>query len=341
MTGLKPQRRPLLLHVGYGKTGTSTLQRAVFDPLCEAGHIHYFGMFLTEPRDHPDRLFFAALQRAMYLDDAGFEAALGDLRRDFASACARSRPDVPMVLSNEHFLLSSYSSRERGVKIAAPRTAQRLGRVFEGVDVKLLAGIRRQDRFLYSIFIENLTRPEHANMEHYIDIDQFISRALDPADVFHSMLEYDRCIAYYQAAFNAPPTFLYLFEDFVEDQAAVSRGISGFLDLEPGLSMPERLPDHNAKRKTDGGVVVSASPPLVRHLARLPGGRALVQSMQNIEAMRSLRDAVRPKRTVPMLSDDQSALIRQGFYASNGRLAARSPEIRRGLIEHGYCRDPQ
>ena len=83
-------RRQICLHIGYGKTGTTTLQRSFFDRLNEMDAIHYFGMFLTASANDPNRSFFKALTASLYVNETEFAKRIPDLKDNLHACVAGS-----------------------------------------------------------------------------------------------------------------------------------------------------------------------------------------------------------------------------------------------------------
>lgn len=331
-----------LLHPGYGKTGTSTLQKSFFDPLSNLGRIHYFGMFLDAPKDHPDRVFFDQLQSAMYMSDAAFDSELPRLKAGLAAAASRSSTELPLVLSNEHFLLSSYSTREAGATIRVENTARRLALVLAGYDVRLLFGLRRQDEMMRALFVEAAARTNHQNSKYFQDLSAYISLCLKDGSVFNPMYNIDYSVGQYVDAFPDARTATYFYEGFVSQQQEMLETICDLLDM--GISaldlIEQPLPNLNAKRKVNGGVEIGERSKAAKLLHAVPGGKALAGQLRQSSLLRGFNEKTRPKRKIENLTDEQSALIRSGFVTSNHQLALRFPHLQNALQQYGYLDRP-
>lgn len=330
--------RTFLLHLGYGKTGTSTLQRSFFDPLSKLGLIHYFGMFLEADKEHPDRVLFDRLQAAMYLNDDAFELEVPKLKDAFRDASQRSADHVPMVLSNEHFLLSAYSTRLEGVAINAMTTALRLSRVLEDFDVRLLAGFRRQDKFLHSLFVESAARVNHKNAGYFASLSDFLEMSLTAGTVFHPLLQYGPTMEAYRRAFPKSDFLVYLFEDFIADQSPVLSSILRLMAL-PGQTLDQfslPLPNLNAKDKREDGVAVRERSGLVNFVRGLPLGNRVLNNLRAVPALQTMNEKSRPKRVIPNLSDAQSARILEATQGAAQHLMMLFPELADGMRRYGY-----
>lgn len=335
-------KRKFLLHPGYGKTGTSTLQKSYFDPLSKLGHIHYFGMFLDAPKDHPDRLFFEQLQDAMYFDDHAFEQELPNLIDALNQASARSDDTKPMVLSNEHFFLSSVSTRLPSVTIRGAVTAQRLSRVFAGFDVSLLFGLRRQDEMMRALFVEAAARTNHQNPEHFKDLDGYIATCLTPGSVFQPMYDFHETVGSFTSAFPDAPYAFYFYEAFVSGQREMLEDITRLmgLDLAALDQIEQPLPNLNAKRKVVGGVEIGQKSTATKLLNVIPGGKAIASQLRRSAFLRKVNEKTRPRMKVSYLTPEQSDLIRTACLDSNRQLASHFPSLHNALERFGYLTDP-
>lgn len=280
----------LYLHLGYPKTGTTTLQRAFFDPLYRAGCIHYLGMFGFERDATPARKsFFTGLTKALYLEEEkDFAATLPGLRDAFWRLC--DGVDGPVLLSNEHFVQSQWSTSVQGQRIFPARTAARLAQVFEGVDVSLMLAVRRQDTLLRSMFLEHASRPNHANSGPYRSLSDYLALCLDPANFHGAFYDFDGVLDTYRNFFPQAPLLTWAFEGFRDRQVDVLAQISAFLGL--GESVPScvslPLPQQNAK--SNGGATVNmASWSLLHKLVyAMPGGKALANIAQRSPLMKAV-----------------------------------------------------
>lgn len=333
----------LYLHLGYPKTGTTTLQRAFFDVLYREGYIHYLGMFGFATDPAPDRkAFFAGLTRALYLDDeTAFSDQAAGLRDQFDRLCAGVPGQMPIVLSNEHFVLSQWSTKLEGERILPARTADRLGQIFAGLDVGLMLAVRRQDELLRSMYIEHASRAQHANPEHYQSIESYIGACLDPDDFHHLFYDFDSVTRAYRAAFPQSEVLIWTYESFRQSPPALLSRISSFIGL--GASLPPCIPlpleRHNAKSNNGAAVTLKRWSQLHRLIHALPFASRLADAHRSNPLFWRLNDFLKSRQTIGVIDPAQAALLLGACRVSNKRLAEHFPGLMDDVLRFGYL-DP-
>lgn len=331
--------RQIYLHPGYGKTGTTTLQREFFGPLGKMGHLHYFGMFQSESDRRNERAFFDDLTSAMYVTSDRFVELVPKLKQSLAECLAHIDPGVPSLLSNEHFLLSTYSSRLRGVTIEAAETARRLGVIFNDYQVSLIIGLRHQAELIHSMFVETASRSEHANLGYFRTLDEYIEKCLNEQHLFSKMYDFSACIQQYQRAFENPRIHIYLFEDFRKDQAAVLSRILEFLDLPaPELLGVFQLPlrDMNKKDKSLDGVRIQRQSALHRIIRRSPALSTMLYRLKSAPTLTVVNRLFKQRFVVPYLDQKKRDAISSHFDSVNWELSAKQPLFAKALEAAGY-----
>ncbi len=329
----------IFIHLGYGKTGTTTLQRSFFGPLHRKGLIYYLGMF--PPEDSPPHVprFFDLLTEAIYLNRADFSAALPTLRQLLTKVIERAPDGLPIVLSNEHFLLSQYSTKRAGVTVAIDETAARLARVFQLYVPTFVVGVRRQDQLLYSMFVEHASRPNHANKPFYSDLAQYVSWCLQPDHLFHSMYDFHASISSYKRSFPVGNFMIYPFEAFVEDQRSV------VYEFASGLSLPHDvvsslvpLPMLNVKNKSNRGVTVEEWSFVHRLLDANPLSRPAAHWFKSTGLGKQINKVAKKSVLIRKLTNKESESIVEMFSGSNRQLLEESGSKRLALqlAEYGY-----
>ncbi len=308
----------LILHLGYPKTGTSTLQNAVFETLYQARHIRYLGMG-GFPRDTSParRDFFVALTAALYIEDeADFQAKLPALRADYVKLVSSLAGNGPIVLSNEHFLYSSWSSRQVNARIFPERSAARLGQVFERAQVSLMIGTRDLPELMRSVYVQIRSNKSHVN-HRLIDktLADFVHRICARQDFQSEMFLFKKNEAHFKDAFPDAPLLTLAFDDFVSRQRDSVADILAFIGLpETALEAFDFPLQHsNAKVKTDQGTVVENIPPYLRAFARNDFMSPLLRRMSKAGPFKALRRVLLRKEELPNLTDAQRREIEKSF----------------------------
>ena len=308
----------LILHLGYPKTGTSTLQNAVFTPLHTAGHIRYLGMGGFQPNDTTGRRgFFVALRDALYLEsDDAFADQLPNLKSDYAKLKATLSGSGPMVLSNEHFLFSSWSSRQVNARIFPKRSAQRLAQVFDGEEVSLVRGTRDLPELMRSVYVQIRSNKSHVNHK-LIDktLSEYIERMCAREDFQSDMFDIDKSQTHYAKAFPNASLLTIEFDDFVQNQRASVAKLLAFIDLSEAaietLAFP--LEHSNAKLKSAQGTSVENIPSYLRPLARNDLVSPMLRWMSSFGPFKVFRSHLLRREEIPNLTNDQRQKIETSF----------------------------
>lgn len=331
----------LFIHLGYPKTGTTTLQQSVFDTLFRDGRLSYLGMFGFQRDDKPNRKdFFRKLTDAMYLEnEVAFETVLPDLRARFKRLVESFDVGAPLLISNEHFTLSQSSVSRKGERIEVGRTARRLARVFADVNVDLLMGIRRQDDLAWSLFLENRARAGHAHKDEYQDVDAFMQRLADRQLSGYHLYDFESVLATYSAAFPKARKLVWTYERFRDDPQSVVADILKFVGLEsPCVSASEfDLKPRNVKASSGKPVALIKVPPIIRNAAQL--GRSAGLHLDKFSPFRQAIYGLLPKDKPEPPNLTKRQAIMAAFYLANANLAARYPELAANLRDYGYLEE--
>lgn len=192
--------RPLVIHIGYHKTGTTWLQRRLFTP--------QFGyrplMTHTEVHDYITK------PHTLCFDDAPL-AALVDERRRAPTDCG---VDVisSEILSGNPF----YGGRESVV------FADRLQSTFP--QARILITIREQFSMMASVYMQYLRRSGRLSRDQF-----FCENAAVGYNAFSaSHFEFDRLVARYQELFGANQVLVLTQEQMAQDALAFIQRIGRF-----------------------------------------------------------------------------------------------------------------
>ena len=110
----KPQR--IVLHIGYPKTATTTLQKHVFLPWHKGGKVNYLGVFQTQEKPFDFAALSDQLRDTMYLDDDTAQFHARACNSGLQSMLAHDFDARPIVISSEHFTMGGYSTQRRGIR---------------------------------------------------------------------------------------------------------------------------------------------------------------------------------------------------------------------------------
>jgi hypothetical protein len=301
---------PVLLHIGYHKTGTSWLQQGLFAS-AECGFTTpWTSMQIADRLILPHELEFSA-----------------DVARDeFAVELAQSDHLVP-VLTWERLSGSPHAGGFDSALIA-----RRLHEVFP--QGRVLIVVREQRSAILALYQQYVRDGGIATLEGYL-------RPRNPAEMPQFRFEhlaYDRLVAYYRELFGPESVLTLAYERLREDPAGFVRRIQGFAGVAPSASSDVSVGVVNASLKA-GTVVLKrwANRWFVRN-SLSPGARYYVKDHERRFAVLDQRMPVRwSNRIEARWAARIAELVGDRYDASNAQLAALTGEP---LAELGYAVAP-
>lgn len=318
------------------------MQGQLFDALHRAGHVHYLGMFASDPDSSEERRqFFQGLTQALYIEDeTAFLEVLPSLRQQFKSLCKKKPDHIPIVLSNEHFVLCQWSTKVRGERIIASRSASRLALVFEGADTQLLAAVRRQDALLRSFFLQHVVLPNHAHREQYASLESYLEDCLDSESLQHGFYDFHETISAYQRAFPEAEVLVWTFEDFCEGQVDVLLQIVKFLGVGSRIPACVRTPLQRLNERSNSGreAISPQWSPLHYAIHRHQALLGVLRRVLPDSVFRRASAALKQQRVIRPLEAEETAKILAEFHGSNTNLARALPMLSKSLLEQGYLK---
>ena len=201
--------RPILLHPGFAKTATTTLQEGLFDTHPEIG-------FLGRTRDgRPlDRLIHKiSREDSIAYDHQAVRVAL-----------ALAIDDIPthrrLALSCEN--LSLYEVGDRG------QVAARLARLFPNATI--LFTIRNQNALLRAWYFQKMKK--YVKGGHWLGLEEYVRlKSKEPHRSIIGDLDYAPRIFHYMKLFGAGRVHVLPFEQLSLDRAGFARSLASLLDL--------------------------------------------------------------------------------------------------------------
>ncbi len=298
----------IFLHVGYPKTGSTTLQKGLF---AQHPEIAYLGRPFDEEFWELERVILTA-------SDSEFGKRLPRLA-EVVESLVRGASRSPVVLSHEGFLRST---RHGGHDVL--RTADRIRRVFAGLEqgdrrVSVMVCIRKQSDLFLSHFVQFVRGDQN-------DLDRQVERLLvQPREGFAGTLFFDEVLGHYQSLFGDALHVL-LFEGMSDAPDAHMRRVCEILGVDAGVGAELSAGRHEKRKRRDQEfyLVEARETPTFRAGALLVGlglrrvGRALKRRS-------FLRVA---------LSSSQIAAIGEVFVESN---RATQERFELPLARHGYA----
>jgi len=292
---------PLLIHVGFHKTGTTWLQRQLFR--CErAGYTAPWG-----PQ--------AGLAVDTFVTGSPFRFDPAAAREVFQPGRDEAeRQGLVPVLSNEA-LCGSEAPRQQYERSVADRLRETFP---EG---RILITIRKQKSAILSHYRQHLMRGSSDRIREYLPEPPFKPGFAPHCQLAH--FEYDLFVGYYQSLFGADRVLVATLEQLQADRAGYVRRLGAFLGLDGG-----HVPDAPADRVGWKGASLSFKRWCNRFGLGIPdwsGPRASLES-RVISRLGRWVGRCSPRALDARLEDDLRAYVdrRVGTYfaGSNERLAA-------------------
>jgi len=242
----------LFLHIGYAKTGTTSLQRTFFD---KHPDIEFLGNIAVSPerekawKEFRDREFIETpnTNNSIFFDDVintesiFFDDILVRYKNIFSEYI---NPNKVLVYSLEDFVTNDRNNFDLGL------IANRLHSIFsDRFDVHILATIREQKDIL----------PSYFNTLYTGSYRSFIDRILrTPMQKVLASFFYFEVLDYYVKLFGRDKVHVMLFEDFINERKGYIEELSKILGIKSDFSLLQDKDRLNiAKKRTNGDYAVS------------------------------------------------------------------------------------
>lgn len=210
----------LLIHIGYPKTGSSWLQRYIFNNQ-NLGVIAPWGK---------NKQAIEAINYFVYPDDLNFSTT--ETQKHFLPEIeAANLKNLVPILSHEYLSI-------RIGAISYPKlVAQRLAKVFP--EAKILLFIREQKKIILSTYQEYIKNQGVQTLEEALAESNYIDGKL-PA-VRPSLYKYDLIISYYQELFGQDNVLVIPFELFKQNNLETVASILHFVEAKYEINSLESL----------------------------------------------------------------------------------------------------
>lgn len=302
-----------VLHIGYHKTASTTLQRDFFPKLEGCLYLSHGGAASRS-------LFRALSEHLMFADDEDY---LGETVRSYLAELHERSPGT-VLLSHEGFSGAVFDGATN-----SDRNAHRLADV--APDAKMIIVVREQAAMLRSLYSQHLRHGGYSTFPEFLHSSVPGS---DTIDLDH--LCFDRLVELYHKLFGAARVTVLAFEDLGREPDLFLRGLADF------IGVPAPRVEHLAR------IGPSLSPPsrwLIRHTNRM-FWRTRINPEPTVAPLRTAEELARvlharvdpklfPRARKTLSDDDEAELARtvERYAASNSRLAELTGL---SLADHGY-----
>jgi len=285
---------PVLVHVGYHRTGTTWLQRQLFRN-ARAG----LGLPLSKGTEIPPAL---VLPHPLDFDPASSRAAL------HPPLLRTQESGLMPVLSSERLVgpphAGGYDSKEMADRVKAVLPTARI-----------LIGIREQCSVIASTYKNYVKAGGPASLHDYL-YPRERRRSVPRFDFKH--FEYDRLIGYYQGLFGPERVLVVPFERLTSDGPSLVADIIRFAGATPSDGLLEELPYETPRNESLDGVAIAAK----RHLNLLFSSQALnprpVLPLKSGDRVTEAVLSLLQRRTPRRFSRHASERMRHGIAAAVG-----------------------
>lgn len=204
--------KKLLIHIGYGKTGTTTLQNAIFHTL-GSDKIKYFGRSKSFNKNDKIVLINKSIMEKENID-FNIELSLKKLN----------------VISNEDFLSPTFNLKPNYKDpYEYPEVIYNLFNKKEIDDIKILVVLRNQPELIYSNFVQLYNKLKHK----YSSYEEFLYKNLQNTENknFSVFYFYD-ILNKYSQVFGKDNIKIMFFEDLVKNTSYFCRELSDILEID-------------------------------------------------------------------------------------------------------------
>jgi hypothetical protein len=282
-----------VIHIGYPKTGTTTLQKALF-----ARHPQIAN--LGEPREHEQALQAA---RAAWASCDSNPRKYRPLDRDEARALWRKAladcaPGTVPVFSKETLLLPDFYNGPAD---------ERMPRALRAVvgDVRIMIVIRQQIRMIESLFLFQAKGPKYEEPARWIE---------EQADKM-ALLDFHTLINSYASVFGRENVGVFLFEQLQNDPRDFARAIARFVGVDAAQASDLITGERHNERVSQRYLMYSK---FRKKLGLYVPIGALLPARVKDRFNAFMRSGERAKFR---LADDLVAKLENDYRSSNSRLA--------------------
>ncbi len=299
--------KKLVLHVGYPKTGTTSIQDGLFFSLND--NINYLGITKATLSDYHN--LFRRILRP-WITSRGEEG-----REELKLLLADRLIDGMNLLSEESFI----NSRSNPGRIFDPvEIKQLLAPLSDSIDVVIV--IRNQIDLIHSLYAHGGIIDKYGNAQN---AKTYINICLTNKEnrLFFCFTD---VIKKYKSVFGEHKVHILLFEDFLSDKDSYFNGWAKILGI-PNKILAENMRDvHlNKKKQTFDGSYITDIKSEPNKLKRFIKNLSLAHSIfsrlskykiiQNIST--ALNQPVEKKLVVPAFTDEEKFQIKQEFIQDN------------------------
>lgn len=235
----------LIIHIGYPKTATTTIQDSWFHQLNDKGIIKYFGKVNRQDLKEKNQYFL--LYDEVIQGDKDIQDML-TLSENKLNVISHESLTIPKVRNQWEEPTKKVLNEQNEIDpFLFPRLIKG---IFDEVadNIEILVTIRNQQDILNSFFAHYYNHITKNNQD-ISSWDDYLTRVINMES---TVFDYNQLITEYQKSFQNDIKIL-LFEEFVEDKKAFINELSGFMGLEQNVFIENVGLDSHKNKKDKVG----------------------------------------------------------------------------------------
>jgi len=297
----------LLIHVGYPKAASTSLQNGLFLALHKAKAINFLG------RAFESGFYGTRRNKADYKD--WFDHVVGNNPFDVKNSLGTLSDEIINFLSEGLFMMNE----RRSDRIVGPELLhQQFSAQADKIDIMII--IRKQEDLVPSYYVQNYRKLEEKQFSDFLTQNQDRKWAGE-AKIFN----FCDVAQAYAAVFGKDHVHVLLFEDFVQNRQRFSAELAKLMAVDPGIiELNLGKIQLNETRKDADTVIIKKN--RTRFLRRL---------IKKLEAT-GLKFADTLRSRIPAVTAQEKRTLFEAFKDSNVRLAEEFGLDHRVMQEYGY-----
>lgn len=243
--------KKVIIHIGFPKTATTTIQDDIFYQLYKQNKIGYLGKTIKKTTRYDRYYPVQDLLRPIFdSSDEAFEEEKILIKQKLESIVDKIEHDQ-VILSEE--ILSETRYKVRKIRDSI-QTAKRLNFLFSKYNVEIVMLLRNQLDIVHSLYVES-----YKEYEQFTETDTFNKYLNHSIKLYPKseliMYDYNNIIKEYISLFGKKNVHIFLFEDLKNEFNTFCKNFSVLFNIEEDLIKNAFSQKHsNKKVKRDDGV---------------------------------------------------------------------------------------